>query len=104
MDVWTETIAKKSFLGVTIHFFEGIETINTVLSPYVLTGRDRRVTRIVNSDPNSECSFLASFWPKGERDERFACAGVTRRPKDGARPVALAPLSFHLALAFARQE
>ena len=38
---------------------------NTVLSPYVLTGRDRRVTRIVNSDPNSECSFLASFWPKG---------------------------------------
>ena len=37
----------------------------TVLSPYVLTGRDRRVTRIVNSDPNSECSFLASFWPKG---------------------------------------
>ena len=38
---------------------------NTVLSPYVLTGRDRRVTRIVNSDPNSDCSFLASFWPKG---------------------------------------
>ena len=39
--------------------------MNTVLSPYVLTGRDRRVTRIVNSDPNSECSFLDSFWPKG---------------------------------------
>ena len=39
--------------------------VSTVLSPYVLTGRDRRVTRIVNSDPNSECSFLASFWPTG---------------------------------------
>ena len=39
--------------------------MSTVLSPYVLTGRDRRVTRIVDSDPNSECSFLASFWPKG---------------------------------------
>ena len=44
----------------------------TVLSPYVLTGRDRRVTRIMNSDPNSECSFLASFWPKGGA-RRNAC-------------------------------
>ena len=35
------------------------------MSPYVLGGRDRRVTRIVNSDLNSECSFLTSFWPKG---------------------------------------
>ena len=44
---------------------DSYEYMNTVLSPYVLTGRDRRVTRIVNSDPNSESSFLASFWPKG---------------------------------------
>ena len=51
---------KFQILWFSFHLFG-----NTVLSPYVLTGRDRRVTRIVNSDPNSECSFLASFWPKG---------------------------------------
>lgn len=27
-DVWTETMAEKSYLGVTVHFFEGIQLVN----------------------------------------------------------------------------
>lgn len=39
LDVWTETMAEKSFLGVTVHFFEGIKTVNCNIATRDLTKR-----------------------------------------------------------------
>ena len=57
----------------------------TVLSPYVLAGRDWRVTRIVNSDLIPSVRFSLLSGRRGERDGTLACATGVRNGRKQLR-------------------